>query len=73
MQVPAHADDVYLCTGPNGVPEYRNSGNVKGCRKLSLPDVVTVPGTRSPRSGGGGAGRVERQLPARRQRDAEEP
>lgn len=73
VQVPAHADDVYLCTGPNGVPEYRNSGNVKGCRKLSLPDVVTVPGTRSPRSGGGGAGRVERQLPARRQRDAEEP
>ncbi|AGH83803.1 hypothetical protein MAFF241647_20880 [Ralstonia solanacearum] len=55
VQVPAHADDVYLCTGPNGVPEYRNSGNVKGCRKLSLPDVVTVPGTRSPRSGGAAA------------------
>ncbi|AMP37895.1 hypothetical protein [Ralstonia solanacearum] len=52
VQVPAHADDVYLCTGPNGVPEYRNSGNVKGCRKLALPDVVTVPATRSPRSGG---------------------
>ncbi|MCO5398010.1 DUF4124 domain-containing protein [Ralstonia soli] len=52
MQAPAYADDVYLCTGPNGVPEYRNSGNVKGCRKLTLPDVVTVPGTRSPRSAG---------------------
>ncbi|MEF2252065.1 DUF4124 domain-containing protein [Ralstonia solanacearum] len=52
VQVPAYADDVYLCTGPNGVPEYRNSGNIKGCKKLSLPDVVTVPGTRSPRSGG---------------------
>lgn len=51
-QAPAYADDVYLCTGPNGVPEYRNSGNVKGCRKLALPDVVTVPGTRSPRSAG---------------------
>lgn len=51
-QAPAYADDVYLCTGPNGVPEYRNSGNVKGCRKLVLPDVVTVPGTRSPRSAG---------------------
>lgn len=51
-QSPAYADDVYLCTGPNGVPEYRNSGNVKGCRKLTLPDVVTVPGTRSPRSAG---------------------
>ncbi|WP_296225089.1 DUF4124 domain-containing protein [Ralstonia sp. UBA689] len=52
VQAPAHADDVYLCTGPNGVPEYRNSGNVKGCKKLALPDVVTVPGTRSPRSAG---------------------
>jgi len=52
MQAPAYADDVYLCTGPNGVPEYRNSGNVKGCKKLTLPDVVTVPGTRSPRSAG---------------------
>jgi len=52
VQAPAYADDVYLCTGPNGVPEYRNSGNVKGCKKLTLPDVVTVPGTRSPRSAG---------------------
>jgi hypothetical protein len=52
VQAPAHADDVYLCTGPNGVPEYRNSGNTKGCKKLTLPDVVTVPGTRSPRSAG---------------------
>jgi hypothetical protein len=52
VQAPAFADDVYLCTGPNGVPEYRNGGNVKGCRKLALPDVVTVPGTRSPRSAG---------------------
>lgn len=52
VQAPVYADDVYLCTGPNGVPEYRNSGNVKGCKKLTLPDVVTVPGTRSPRSAG---------------------
>lgn len=55
VQAPAYADDVYLCTGPNGVPEYRNSGNVKGCKKLTLPDVVTVPGTRSGPAASGAA------------------
>ncbi|WP_423196889.1 MULTISPECIES: DUF4124 domain-containing protein [unclassified Cupriavidus] len=47
----AQSSDVYMCTGPNGVPEYRNGGGGKGCKKLSLPDVVTVPGTR-PQGGG---------------------
>ena len=48
----AQSSDVYMCKGPNGVPEYRNgSGGGKDCKKLNLPDVVTVPGTRS----GGGA------------------
>lgn len=48
---PAQSSDVYMCTGPNGVPEYRNGSGGKGCKKLSLPDVVTVPGTRT--QGGG--------------------
>ncbi|MEM5426870.1 DUF4124 domain-containing protein [Cupriavidus oxalaticus] len=47
--VPSRAQsssDVYVCTGPNGVPEYRNGNAGKGCKKLNLPDVVTVPGGR---------------------------
>lgn len=56
---PAQSADVYVCTGPNGVPEYRNGNGGKGCRKLNLPDVVTVPGTRTSatpaKSGGGGS------------------
>ncbi|WP_238263970.1 DUF4124 domain-containing protein [Cupriavidus pauculus] len=45
----AQSSDVYMCKGANGVPEYRNGnpGNSKDCKKLSLPDVVTVPGTRT--------------------------
>lgn len=52
---PAQSSDVYMCKGPNGVPEYRNGnpGGSKDCRKLSLPDVITVPGTRTASSGGG--------------------
>jgi hypothetical protein len=48
----AQSSDVYMCKGANGVPEYRNGnpGNSKDCKKLNLPDVVTVPGGRT--SGG---------------------
>jgi hypothetical protein len=54
---PAQSSDVYVCKGPNGVPEYRNGnpGGSKDCKKLSLPDVITVPGTRTASSGGGKA------------------
>ncbi|XQU74123.1 DUF4124 domain-containing protein [Cupriavidus sp. H18C2] len=45
----AQSSDVYLCKGASGVPEYRNGnpGNSKDCKKLNLPDVVTVPGGRT--------------------------
>lgn len=38
--------EIYVCTGPNGVPEYRNGNGGKGCKRLSLPEVMTVPGGR---------------------------
>lgn len=51
----AQSSDVYVCAGPNGVPEYRNGNGGKGCKKLNLPEVVTVPGGRilAPAKGGG--------------------
>ncbi|WP_198680207.1 DUF4124 domain-containing protein [Cupriavidus agavae] len=56
LPAPAQSSDVYLCKGAGGVPEYRNGnpGNSKDCKRLSLPDVVTVPGTRT--SGGTASG-----------------
>jgi hypothetical protein len=53
----AQASDVYMCKGANGVPEYRNGnpGNSRDCKKLNLPDVVTVPGTRSGPAASGAA------------------
>jgi len=45
-QAMAQSADVYVCTGPNGVPEYRNGNGGKNCRKLNLPEAVTVPGGR---------------------------
>lgn len=40
----AHADnDVYLCVGENGQKEYKNTGITKGCKKIELPGITTVP------------------------------
>jgi len=50
---PAQGSDVYVCVGANGVPEYRNGSGGKGCRRLDLPEVVTVPGTRVSKGSGG--------------------
>lgn len=37
------AQEVYVCVDENGVKEYKNTGVTKGCRKVDLPDVTTVP------------------------------
>ncbi len=49
--------DIFVCAGPNGVPEYRNGNGGKGCKRLSLPEVTTVPGGRvsAPSAGKGAA------------------
>ena len=43
----AHAQSgsrtVYLCTDANGNKEYRNTGITKGCKKVELPGLTTVP------------------------------
>lgn len=49
LPVTAHAQsEVFLCPGANGVPEYKNNGNTKGCRKLTLQESVTIPAPRQP-------------------------
>ena len=52
----AQSSDVYMCKGADGVPEYRNGnpGNSKDCKRLNLPDVVTVPGSRAGGAPSGG-------------------
>ena len=40
----AHAgSDIYLCTDKNGNKEYRNTNITKGCKKVHLPYLTTVP------------------------------
>src|SRR5271165_3392424 len=40
----AFADnDVYLCIGENGSKEYKNTGVVKGCKKVDVPGPTLIP------------------------------
>lgn len=39
----AVAQGVYVCTQPNGVREYRNTGEVRGCRKLDAESLSAIP------------------------------
>jgi hypothetical protein len=40
----AHAQgEVYLCVNDSGVKEYKNTGITKGCKKVELPGITTIP------------------------------
>ena len=40
----AHAQsEVYLCIDQQGNKEYKNTGATKGCKKVELPSITTVP------------------------------
>lgn len=42
--LPAFAQsEVYLCVDSNGNREYKNTGATKGCKRVDLPGVTTVP------------------------------
>ncbi len=42
--LPAFAQsEVYLCIDSNGNREYKNTGATKGCKRVDLPGVTTVP------------------------------
>ncbi|HYD82366.1 MAG TPA: DUF4124 domain-containing protein [Paucimonas sp.] len=36
-------NEVYLCVGENGQREYKNTGVTKGCKKVDLPGITTIP------------------------------
>lgn len=51
----AHAEsDVFLCVDQNGVKEYKNTGDTKGCKRVSLPPLTVTSsgsGKQGPREG----------------------
>lgn len=52
VQAIAHAQgEVYLCVDDNGKKEYKNTGAVKGCKKVDLQGLTVIPGPSLPASG----------------------
>jgi hypothetical protein len=41
--------EVYLCVDEKGHREYKNTGNVKGCKKVELPGLTSVPAPAPPK------------------------
>jgi hypothetical protein len=42
----AHAQspgEVFLCVDEHGNKEYKNTGTTKGCKKVELPSLLTIP------------------------------
>ena len=37
------AQDIYLCVDDQGRKTYQNTGNAKGCRKVDVQPILTVP------------------------------
>ncbi|HEY0846719.1 MAG TPA: DUF4124 domain-containing protein [Noviherbaspirillum sp.] len=35
--------EVYLCVDEHGKKEYKNTGMTKGCKKVDLPGITTIP------------------------------
>jgi HAMP domain-containing protein len=49
----AHAQsEVYLCVDGQGNKEYKNTGATKGCKKVDLPSITTIPAPVMKRSPG---------------------
>jgi hypothetical protein len=42
------AQDIYLCTDDQGRRTYQNTGNAKGCKKVDVQPILTVPAPRVP-------------------------
>ncbi|MCE2858333.1 MAG: DUF4124 domain-containing protein [Oxalobacteraceae bacterium] len=43
LAAPVIAQGVFVCVQANGTREYRNNGDMRGCRKLDLEAISTIP------------------------------
>ncbi len=66
---PVQAQGVYLCTQPNGVREYRNTGDTRGCRRLDLEPLSQIPGPTLQAKADPAFPRIDSQVQKRRDQD----
>ncbi len=66
---PVLAEGVFLCTQPNGVREYRNTGDTRGCRRLDLEPLSQIPGATLQAKADPTFPRIDNQVQKRRDQD----
>lgn len=54
----AQGGDIFVCVDESGQKSFRNTGNVKGCQRMDIQPILTVPAPRHPtgRSAASGSG-----------------
>jgi hypothetical protein len=48
LAVPAAEAEIYVCTDEKGNKTYQNTGASKGCKKLDVAPIATVPAAKAP-------------------------
>ncbi len=71
---PVVAQGVFVCVQPNGTREYRNNGDTRGCRRLDLESISTIPAPPNNQQAKAAAmdssfPRIESQIQKRRDQD----
>lgn len=74
ISAPVIAQGVFVCVQPNGTREYRNNGDMRGCRRLDLETISTIPAPPGNQQAKAAAidpsfPRIESQLQKRRDQD----
>ena len=69
MPPAAQAQGVYLCTQANGIREYRNTGDTRGCRRLDLEPLSQIPGPSLQARADPAFPRIDSQTQKRRDQD----
>ena len=44
----AAQSEIYACVDKSGRTEYKNTGDLKGCKRLDLPSLSTIPMSKKP-------------------------
>jgi predicted RNase H-like nuclease (RuvC/YqgF family) len=68
------AQGVFVCVQANGIREYRNNGDTRGCRRLDLESISTIPAPSTNQQAKAAAidpsfPRIESQIQKRRDQD----
>jgi predicted RNase H-like nuclease (RuvC/YqgF family) len=74
LAAPLLAQGVFVCVQPNGTREYRNTGDIRGCRRLDTETISTIPAPTANQQAKAGTldssfPRIDSQIQRRRDQD----